>query len=212
VDVISFLGLGGLFNAHITGNLVILAARIVGAGQAPIAIVLSVPVFMIALFLTRLLSRRLESRGIDSLQPLLLTEVLLLAGFLGICLAAGSRIDPNAATAILGGMLGVSAMAVQNALVQVSLNGAPATTAMTANITRFTLDLVDALVGRDPDAVAAARRRASATWPPIAGFAAGCGIGAACEAAFAMRALALPLSLALLALAIRQFCWPQTTN
>src|SRR5271170_5116360 len=81
VDVISFLGLGGLFNAHVTGNLVILAARIVGAGQAPIAIVLSVPVFMLALFLTRLLSRRLESRGLDSLRPLLLIEVLLLAGF-----------------------------------------------------------------------------------------------------------------------------------
>jgi uncharacterized membrane protein YoaK (UPF0700 family) len=28
-DVISFLGLGGLFTAHITGNLVILAAHIV---------------------------------------------------------------------------------------------------------------------------------------------------------------------------------------
>jgi uncharacterized membrane protein YoaK (UPF0700 family) len=199
VDVISFLGLGGLFNAHITGNLVILAARIVGAGPAPVAIILSVPIFMLALFLTRLLSRRLESGGLDSLRPLLLIEVLLLAGFFGICVFAGSRVDPTAATGILGGMLGVSAMAVQNALVQVSLTGVPATTAMTANITRFTLDLVDVLAGRDPDAVAAARRRASATWPPIAGFAVGCGAGAVCEAALAMRALALPLGLAVLA-------------
>ena len=29
VDVISFVGLGGLFTAHITGNLVILAAHVV---------------------------------------------------------------------------------------------------------------------------------------------------------------------------------------
>jgi uncharacterized membrane protein YoaK (UPF0700 family) len=36
VDVISFLGLGGLFLAHITGNLVILASHIVNAGEAPV--------------------------------------------------------------------------------------------------------------------------------------------------------------------------------
>ena len=32
-DVISFLGLAGLFTAHITGNLVILAAHIVTGGE-----------------------------------------------------------------------------------------------------------------------------------------------------------------------------------
>jgi uncharacterized membrane protein YoaK (UPF0700 family) len=202
VDAISFLGLGGLFNAHITGNLMILASRIVGNGPAPIAIILSVPIFMIALFLTRLLVRRLELLGHDSLQPLLLIQLLLLLGFFVICVADGQHVNPNAAFAILGGMLGVSAMAVQNALVQGSLAGTPATTAMTANITRFTLDLVDALFGRDADTTTTARRRSKATWPPIAGFAIGCGIGAACEAAFAMRALAFPVSLALLALVI----------
>jgi uncharacterized membrane protein YoaK (UPF0700 family) len=205
VDVISFLGLGGLFNAHITGNLVILASRIGGNSQAPIAIILSVPVFMMALFLTRLLVLKLESLGRDSLQPLLLLQLLFLSGFFIICVAAGRHIDPNAALAILAGMLGVSAMAVQNALVQVSLAGTPSTTAMTANVTRFTLDLVDALVGRDPDTTTTARRRAKTTWPPIAGFAAGCGIGAACEEAFAMRALAVPVSLALIALLAGRF-------
>ena len=43
-DVISFLGLGGLFTAHITGNLVILAAHLVSGGTAPLAPMLSVPV------------------------------------------------------------------------------------------------------------------------------------------------------------------------
>jgi uncharacterized membrane protein YjjP (DUF1212 family) len=36
-DIIGFLGLNGLFTAHITGNLVILAAHIVGGGEAQIA-------------------------------------------------------------------------------------------------------------------------------------------------------------------------------
>src|SRR5258708_39737642 len=46
VDAIGFLGLGGLFTAHITGNLVILAAHVVSGGTAPLAPMLSVPVFM----------------------------------------------------------------------------------------------------------------------------------------------------------------------
>ena len=54
-DVISFLGLGGLFTAHITGNLVILAAHVVSGEPAQVALMLSVPVFMAALALTRLL-------------------------------------------------------------------------------------------------------------------------------------------------------------
>jgi uncharacterized membrane protein YoaK (UPF0700 family) len=202
VDTISFLGLGGLFTAHITGNLAILASRIVAGGDAPIAPMLSVPVFMAALGLTRLLVSGLESIGLASLRPLLLLQLLLLAGFLVLCVAAGPRIDPNTATAILGGMLGVSAMAVQNALVQVSLRGAPSTAVMTTNVTRFTMDLGEVLLGRNADAVAKARRRAGHTWPAIVGFAVGCCLGAACEAALGLWSLALPSGLALLAFAI----------
>jgi uncharacterized membrane protein YoaK (UPF0700 family) len=69
--------------------------------------------------------------------PLLLLQLVLLAGFLVLCVSASPRIDPDAPTAILAGMLGVSAMAVQNALVQISLKGAPSTAVMTTNITRF---------------------------------------------------------------------------
>jgi uncharacterized membrane protein YoaK (UPF0700 family) len=38
VDAIGFLGLGGLFTAHVTGNLVILAAHLASGGEAPVAI------------------------------------------------------------------------------------------------------------------------------------------------------------------------------
>ena len=41
VDAISFLGLGGLFTAHVTGNLVILAAHLVSGSGAPVAPMLS---------------------------------------------------------------------------------------------------------------------------------------------------------------------------
>jgi len=212
VDVISFLGLGGLFTAHITGNLVILASRIVTGGEAPFAPMLSVPVFMMVLGLTRLLVGGLESLRLASLRPLLLLQLLLLVGFFVLCVAAGSRIDPNTATAILGGMLGVSAMAVQNALVQVSLKGAPSTAVMTTNITRFMMDLGEVLLGRDAEDVARARRRANHTWPAIVGFAVGCGLGAVGEAAFDLWSLALPIGLALLALAIGLAAGPDSAR
>jgi len=133
---------------------------------------------------------------------LLLLQFLLLAGFLVLCVAAGPHIDPNAANAILAGMLGVSAMAVQNALPQISLTGAPSTAVMTTNVTRFMMDVGDVLLGRDSDAVARARRRAKHTWPPIVGFTVGCGLGAAGEAAIGLWSLALPAGLALLAFAM----------
>src|SRR5260370_3029617 len=76
-DVIGFLGLGGLFTAHITGNLVILAAHLVSGDQAQIAAMLSVPVFVVVLGATRLLAGGLESVGLTSSQPLPLLHLLL---------------------------------------------------------------------------------------------------------------------------------------
>src|SRR5260370_31037090 len=79
-DIVSFLGLGGLFTAHITGNLVILAAHFF-SGEAQLAPMLSVPVFIVIISLTRVLASTLESRGFPSRQPLLLLQFLLLARF-----------------------------------------------------------------------------------------------------------------------------------
>jgi uncharacterized membrane protein YoaK (UPF0700 family) len=163
---------------------------------------LSVPVFILTLGLTKLLVAGLEAVGLASLRPLLLLQFLLLAGFLAFGVAAGSPAAPDAANAVLAGMLGVSAMAVQNALVQVSLKRAPATTVMTTDITRFMMDVGEVLLGNNPAQAAEARRRAQRTWPAIAGFTAGAGLGAACFAAIGLWALALPAGLALLALAM----------
>ena len=94
-----------------------------GGEPAQVALMLSVPVFVAALALTRLMVGGLELIGLASLGPLLLLQFLLLSGSFVVCVAAGAPIDPDRANAIFAGMLGVSAMAVQNALVQVSLTG-----------------------------------------------------------------------------------------
>jgi uncharacterized membrane protein YoaK (UPF0700 family) len=201
-DVISFLAVFGIFTAHITGNLVILAAHIVSGGPARLATMVSVPVFMLVLGLARLLAAGLEAVGLASLRPLLLLQFLLLVGFLALRVAAGPQIDPNAVIAIVAPMLGVSAMAVQNALVRISLKGAPSTAVMTTNITQLTMDIGYMLVARDPSDIAEARNRAKHTWRAVVGFVVGCGLGAWCEAAVGLWSLALPVSLALLALAL----------
>src|ERR1700730_7595358 len=95
VDVIGFLALDGLFTAHITGNIVVLAARFVAGGQADLSHLLAVPVFMLVLGLTRLLAAWLERARIPSLSPLLLLELVLLVGFAAVGLGAGHAYDPN---------------------------------------------------------------------------------------------------------------------
>ena len=199
-DVIGFLGLGGLLTAHITGNLVILVARLVANDPVLLSYLIAVPVFVIVLGMTRLLVAVLEQLGIASLLPLLLLQFLLLCLSLAICLSAGSHVDPNTASTIFAGMLGVSAMAVQNALVRISIRGAPSTAVMTTNITVFSIDVGEIWLGKDAKRTAVARARAKHTGPAIAGFVIGCALGAACEPAFGLQSLALPTGFAFLAL------------
>ena len=168
-DVIGFLGLGGLFIAHVTGNLVILAAHLVTGLPVSMPHLLSVPTFIVGL---------------------------------GLCISLGPHASPTASSAVIATMLGVSALAVQNGLVQSSLKGAPSTAVLTSNITRFTMDVGDILLGHDAVDVDAARRRAKQTWPVILGFVAGAALGAWGFAAAGSWSLALPVGLALVALVL----------
>jgi len=200
VDVIGFLGLG-LFTAHITGNLVILAAHIVDRSEASPALMISVPLFIGVLALTRLLAEGLERARISPLRGLLLVQSMLLCAFLAMCVAAGPGAGADAPSMMAAGMLGVSAMAVQNALVRIALRGAPATAVMTTNITLLTADVGEIVLGQHPDRVAKARERAKHTWPAVAGFVLGCAVGALCTAKFGLLSLILPVGFSLIALA-----------
>src|SRR5260370_29029898 len=95
-DIIGFLGLNGLFTAHITGNLVVLAAHVVAGQPTIFSYILSVPVFMLVLLLTRLLAGRLQRPGLGTVGPWLLLPLLSAAVFLVLSVIAGPRINPNA--------------------------------------------------------------------------------------------------------------------
>jgi uncharacterized membrane protein YoaK (UPF0700 family) len=193
VDMIGFLALDGLFTAHITGNIVVIAARFVAGKQTLLSHVLAVPVFMLVLGLTRLVAAWLERARIPSLLPLLLLELVLLFAFFAIGIYVNAHIDPNAASTVVAGMLGVSAMAVQNALVRISLTGAPSTAVMTTNVTVFAMDIGEILLAPDESRVAKARERARYTGMAIAGFVVGCALGAAGEHVFGLYSLAVPI-------------------
>jgi uncharacterized membrane protein YoaK (UPF0700 family) len=198
-DIIAFLALGGLFVAHITGNLVVLAAHYVTGGFSQMGPLLSVPVFVIVLALVTGFFGGKEPRTV--IPRLLILHWVLVLGFLVLGAAFGPFTSPESLIAICCGMLGVASMATQNAMVKLDLPGFPSTAVLTTNTVQLTIDLATLLRDKaPPDELARARRRARITLPPIAGFAAGCTAGAILELHFGLWALILPAGTAGLAL------------
>jgi uncharacterized membrane protein YoaK (UPF0700 family) len=198
VDIIGFLTLGGLFTAHITGNLVVLAAHYVTGRFSQVGPLLSVPVFIAVLGLVTMLSANKPARR--NRRALLALQATLLAGYLATGAALGPFGNPDSATAVFTGVLGVAAMATQNALVKLALPGSPSTAVMTTNTTELAVSLAFIARGRgDPEDLARARRRAGVIFQSIAGFVGGCAAGGFLEIHFGLRALALPVVLAVIA-------------
>jgi uncharacterized membrane protein YoaK (UPF0700 family) len=200
-DATSFLAFG-LFSAHVTGNLVILTAHLVDRNTDIGGLALSVPLFIVMLCLTKLLAFGLEKLGIGLLRPLLFLQFLLLATSFAVGLHSGHPSSSAVRGTFIAGQFAVAAMAVQNALGQILLRWAPATTAMTTNLARFIMDAGDALFGHDPAEVAEASQRARDLLELIIGFFLGAGFGAGWFALGGRTALALPAGLALVAAAV----------
>ena len=201
-DVIGYLGMDGLFMAHITGNLVVAAAHFVTGHEASVARLAAVPVFVAALAATRLAAEILRHRRVPLLPWLAIAQLGAWLLAMALVIAAGSYADPSSITVVAAGMAGVCAMAVQNALMQIIHPEAPATAVLTTNVTRFTLDLVELAIGRDGFAVSKARQRCGRTAVVIAGFMSGCAVGAIAEINFSLMSLVLPACLAALSVVV----------
>jgi len=203
VDVIGFLALGGLFTAHITGNVVIVAAHYVTGGFSQIGPLLAVPVFMVVMGLVTLASSAIARAGSPPLRQLLWLQTALLSGFLLLGVGFGRFDNADSSMAVLAGMLGVAAMATQNVLGKLALKDTPSTAVMTTNITQLTLDL--SMLARsqgDADERAKVRRRARMTFACVIGLVAGCAAGAALEVKFGLWALGLPVVLSALSISL----------
>src|SRR5436853_4826783 len=109
---------------------------------------------------------------------MLAAEVVLLAAFFALAVAFGPFADADSPPALLTGLAGIAAMALQNALQRVHLASLPPTTIMTGSTTQATLDAVDLIAGAAPDQMPAVRTRLSRVAMSIGLFAAGCAAAA----------------------------------
>src|SRR5262249_31154028 len=144
VDVIGFLSLG-LFTAHVTGNLVVIAALLVRGGPPNMAQVLAVPLFIVAVAAVWQIAKALERRGLALVRPLLLIPFLLLTCTLIFSVIYTPAANPHGLKAVIVAMIAVSAMGCQFALLRLALPGAPSTAVMTGNLTNTALSLLDTL-------------------------------------------------------------------
>jgi len=179
VDTVGFLGLSGLFVAHVTGNFVTLGAALVLGSHGILNKVLALPEFIVVIGLARLAGGLARRRGWPALRIMLMAEVILLVAFFGFAVACGPFEDADTPLALLTGFAGIAAMAVQNALQRVHLASLPPTTLMTGSTTQATLDAVDLLVGTIPPRESATiRARFFRLTTSVLLFATGCGAAA----------------------------------
>jgi uncharacterized membrane protein YoaK (UPF0700 family) len=176
VDTAGFLGLQGLFTAHVTGNFVTLAATLVMGTHGAIAKLLALPEFVIVVALARVAGSALRAQGLPTLRPLLVAKVCFLLAFFVLAVTLGPFPDSDAPTALLTGFAGVAGMAMQNVVQRVHFANIPPTTLMTGNTTQAVLDAVDLMRGVERDDAAAIRARFERTLGSIVWFAGGCAV------------------------------------
>ncbi|NGZ86363.1 YoaK family protein [Duganella aceris] len=187
VDTLGFVGLFGLFTAHVTGNFVLIGRALVQPAAEIIPKLLVFPVFILAVALARLLILYWERHGGKQLRNSLVVQLLLLIATVVCAYAALPMLHADAPLSLLTGMLCAAAMAVQNAYGKLLLGKSAATTVMTGNVTTLVIELVDSLRG-DPDAIGRCKKL---VWPVLA-FGAGCISGALAFGVFGFFGLLLP--------------------
>ena len=203
VDTVGFLGLSGLFVAHITGNFVTLGAALVLGSHGILNKILALPEFVAVIALARLAGGVARRRGWPALRIMLTTEVILLAAFFGLAVTFGPFENADRPLALLTGFAGIAAMALQNALQRVHLACRPPTTLMTCSSTQATIDAVDLLAGTAAGDAPAVRTRLSRMAMSVLLFAAGCAAGALLFWLAGFWCLAVPVIVGAIAAAMR---------
>jgi uncharacterized membrane protein YoaK (UPF0700 family) len=198
VDLIGFLTLG-MFTAHITGNLVVVAALVVRGGKINPDQILALPVFMCAVAATSLIAKGSRRSGPSLMRLLLLIQFLLITCVFIFSILTKPSVNPHGLRATIAAMIAVSAMACQYALLRLTLPGAPSTAVMTGNLTNVCLALVDAGCRTKSSSTRDTQRTRGPLYLLI-GFLAGCAAAAAAVDYLGDWSWSFPAVLAALAL------------
>ena len=200
VDLIGFLTLGKIFTAHITGNLVVIAAVLVYGERLNLALALAIPAFMFAVAAIWLLVRASTRHGPSLARLLLLIQFLLLTGALSITVVTRASVNPHGLITVFVVMIAVSAMACQYVLFRVALPRALSTAVMTGNLTNTVLSLLDTLSPTQP-LMKGATERLRMSLHLLFGFLAGCLVAAVAVSFVGDWAWSFPVALAGVAVA-----------
>jgi len=177
IDVVGFIALFGLFTAHVTGNFVMIGVQLVASTHIGVlAKLLALPVFVAVVAMVKLAVQGFSRAGRRPLRLLLGVQTLLLLGFMIVGLIARPIVSADAPLAILAGMFGVAALAIQNAVGRLLLADLAPTTIMTGNTTQIVIDMVELASGNSGDDKAA-RTRLKKMIPALAAFAVGAVFG-----------------------------------
>ncbi len=170
VDTCGFIALFGLFTAHVTGNFVLIGASLAENRPGIYGKLLAFPAFVLAVAATRLYLLRCERLKRDAVLPILSGQMMFLVLFLAAGVYASPIREADAPLTMLTGILGVTAMAIQNAASRTVFVGLAPTTVMTGNVTQVVMDLVELTVDAEPAPIKSRLRKMV---PPVIGFAAG---------------------------------------
>ncbi len=191
VDTLGFLALQGLFTAHVTGNFVTLGVSIVNGASGALSKLIALPVFVLVVGLTHLAAVAIHRRGLVPLRLLLVAHTLMLAAFAGLAIYWGPFADSDSTKALITGMTGVAAMAIQNAISR------QPTTLMTGNVTQFAIDVFALWGERDPAQRATIHLRLKPVCITLLAFAIGCISAALLYLVTGLWGLLLPLVIAI---------------
>ena len=176
-DVIGWLTLDGVFTAHITGNIVVVAADVVRSQALEPAQVLAIPLFALISFIGFLVARRCDHRRRPLVPAFLLLQTSFLALALLTAVVAHASAEPNGGSAGLVGLLAVTAMAFQNTMLHLTQKKVSTTAVMTGNIVLCAVSLARMIYSTGTEHETA-RADWNSGWPLLAGFILGCTLGA----------------------------------
>ena len=159
VDTCGFIMLFGLFTAHVTGNFVLIGASLAAPHPGILAKLLAFPTYVLVIAATQYFFHRSKSSGRDPTLPALIAQAALLAAFLAAGVLGSPVHDADSAATVVIGMLGVAAMAVQNAASHSIFSAQAPTTVMTGNVTRAVMAAVEVALGTDPALAKASLRK-----------------------------------------------------
>jgi uncharacterized membrane protein YoaK (UPF0700 family) len=194
VDTAGFLGLHGLFTAHVTGNFVTLGAALAFGTQGVLSKMLALPEFVLVIAVVRLTETALRLRDVPAMRALLVIRVLFLFAFFP------ARGD---ARAVRGWR---RACRAPHGFCRHCRYGHPecgaahpsrhpaALDAHDRQHGQATLDVVDILSGLDGEAGATARARLRRLLTAIGCLAAGCGSAALLYTWIGFWALTVPVA------------------